>query len=399
MGRSELQAVLVIDAPDKQGSLWSFVEQVAPHVGLAMEVQARIQMLTASPTDGPADDHIRWVQLFGRPGTVRQMAARVARVFGESLNAERVAVYRYDPLTAQLLRVATRGVLAPDETPDVLDGRGLPRVLSAAEGEEGPLQDVARGGELRNGDDIEAGSWAQGTSSSRVVIVPLLSDDTVVAVMALAGAAMLPSLEDITSQIGEMRESAAVALERAMLLEPMLFDGDFPILDGRFVEALLCDASRRSDHQGTPLTVVSMRLGESSTHRSEEPVRPVPIDALVDGLLPVVEAQTEAFGHLDHGRFVGILRGSHAKDALGTVQGWADRVAYLRGSVSVHAIAVVERHPRERWDSVWQRAHHLCAQLYDEGPGLRVGMSGAMGEQVIREGVPDWVTPNPVDPR
>ena len=179
----------------------------------------------------------------------------------------------------------------------------------------------------------------------------------------------------------------------------MLFDGEFPILDGRFVEALLCDASRLADHQGDSLTVVSMRLGESSTHRSDGPARPVPIDALVDGLLPVVEAQTDAFGHLDHGRFVAILKGSHAQNALGTVQGWADRVAYLRGAVSVHAFAIVDRHPSERWDSVWQRAHELCAQLYDEGPGLRLGMSGALGEEVVREGVPDWVTPNPIDPR
>jgi hypothetical protein len=399
LGRSELVSVIVIDAPDHQEDLWAFVEHIAPHVGLALEDRFRMQPRVTSPTEETVDDHTRWVQVFGRPGTVRQMASRVAKTFGEVMGSDRVFVYRHDPGHGQLMRLATRGFLEGGGAPHELEEMGLPRVLSTGADQEGPLHLAVREGAPQWEESTDQTPWAAGPDSRGSACFPLITGDGVVGVVGLVCPADAPPLGVVEPHVLEMMESAAVAIERSMLLEPLLFDNEFPILDGRFVEALLCDAVRRADRQDRQITVVSMRLGESSTHRAEEPARPIPIDALIEGLVPMVDAFSEAFGYLGQGRVVAILKGTHASNAVQTVQGWADRVAYLRGSVSVHAFGILERRPHERWDSVWARAHTLCAQIYDEGPGLRIGMSGAMGEEVIREGVPDWVTPNPVDHR
>ena len=399
LGRSELVSVIVIDAPDNQEDLWAFVEHVAPHVGLAMEDRIRMQSQVTSTTEEIADDHRRWMKVFGRPGTVRQMAARVAKTFAEVLGSDRVFVYRHDPVHGQLTRLATRGFLEDGGAPSDLEELGLPRVLSTGPDQDGTLHVTAREGEFQWEPPTDQTLWAQGMGGTGSAYFPLVTGDGVVAVVGLVCPAGASPMESVGPHVFEMMESAAVAIERSILLEPLLFDSEFPILDGRFVEALLCDELRRADRQDRSITVVSMRLGESSTHRTEEPARPIPIDALIEGLVPIVEQCSEAFGHLGHGRFVSILKGTHTSNALQTVQGWADRVAYLRGSVSIHAFGILERRPYERWDSVWVRAHELCAQIYDEGPGLRIGMSGAVGEEVMREGVPDWVTPNPVDHR
>jgi GGDEF domain-containing protein len=331
--------------------------------------------------------------------TLNTLAWRVVSAALSAAGGTRGVLYMYDPQMDELRLAAATGLL--DKALEHRINRGSSVAQQVSPG-QGPAGDVLLTGLPRVVSDEQLSApgewWPDTTHPESVVFLPLQTDGEVVAVLGLCGGRASTSLDDVSKSLLELLHRGAIALKRARLLEAVVVDGETGLYEGQFVEALLGDAIRRSDDSDARVTVVTLRVGESSTHRGAEAGAP-PILEIADALAAAAEQDLDVVGHLGHGRFVAILEDTGADVAHTLVENFLASVGSHRTDVAVHAAAVVERRVGEKADSVWARAHDMLMRIYDEGPGLRIGVATQVRERVMREHVPSFVTPVAPDHR
>ena len=394
LGRHELQAVIIVDAGDADVAVRSFLCAVAPHVGLAVESLGylpteREEQSTASD----ADRALALTREFGMTATLHTLAWRVLSAALGADGGMRGVLYMYDPQMDELRLAAATGLL--DKAREHRINRKGAASQQVSPG-QGPAGDVLLTGLPRvvSDEQLSASSewWPDTTLPQSVAFLPLQAQGEVIAVLGLCGGAASTSLDSAPEVLAEVLDRGAIALKRARSLEPVLVDAETGLYEGQFVEALLGDAIRRSDESDARVTVVTLRVGESSTHRGADAGAP-PILEIADALAAAAEQDLDVVGHLGHGRFVAILEDTGADVAHTLVENFLESVGSHRTEVAVHAAAVVERRVGESADSVWERAHDMLMRIYDEGPGLRIGVATQVRERVMREHVPSFVTP------
>ncbi|MFT4621704.1 MAG: hypothetical protein ACI8PZ_000356 [Myxococcota bacterium] len=377
----------------------AFLRHVAPHLGLALENLARVSTQDRDDRYVVAPDRLLSLsQSFGLPGTVHSTALRVVTAAVDAILAARGVLYLFDPDLDELRLVAAAHLL--DKALEHRVNRGADDAQRISPG-LGPAGDVLMSGMPRAVADgevlgVSSGWWPDSSASGVFLFLPLRAEGEVVGVIGLNRDRMTPAFQDGERALAPLLDHGATALLRTRLYQPLVIDNETGLFDGRFVEALLGDAIRRADASESRVSVLSLRLGVSSIHRGGVS-QPPPILEIAERLQHSAQQDLDLVGHLGHGRFVAILEETGADVAHTLVSAFLEDIAAFRTDVSIHAAAVVERRLSESAGSVWARAHSLLMRIYDEGPGLRLGVASQVRERVLREHVPDWVTP--VDPQ
>ncbi len=396
-GRDDLHAVVVVSAVDED-PLWGFLTGVSKHIGLAIE---KLEFAPASRTAGRSavggvDERIfNMTQSFGYADTLHGTARRLVRAAVEAIGASSGVLYLHEIEVDELVLVAASGLLDKGLEHRVCQGADDAQRLAPGQGIAG---DMLLQGQLvyvpdSGAADAPTVKWPETVKPGAYLFVPLRLHRELVGVLGLRCERARARLEHAGPVLAPLCDRAAIALHRARVLEPLCQDTETELFDGRLVEALLDGAIWRADSTDQRTTVVSMRFGESSTHRSSEPLEPPPIQEAADALLRASRQDLDLVGHLGHGRFVAVLEDTGTEVALSHVRAIFDELHGLRTDVSIHAAAIVERRVGESGESVWDRTHELLTRLYDEGPGGRVAVVTLVRERIVREGVPDFVTP------
>ncbi len=395
LGRSSLQAAIVVDEQDSEVELRSFLGRIGPHVGLALESLGNLPQARSVTVAVDPGRVLSLTKSFGHPGTLYTTASRVVSAAVDALLASRGMLFLHDTTTDELCLVGAIGLLDKGLEHRVNGGSlgGLRFPRSGTSAGDVVLTGLSR---LVYAEQLseETGQpwWPDTTMSGVFALLPLALEHQVIGVVVVNRERASSRLESADDILGDLLERGAIAMSRAQLNEPLTIDVETGLYKGQFVESLLDDAVQRADHSESRLTVVSLRVGESSTHRGDQ-VQPPPVMEVADALRQAAEQDLDLVGHLEHGRFVAILEDTGAEVAHTLIQTFLESVAEHRTEVSVHAAAVVERRLGEGGASVWTRAHELLSRIYDEGPGLRIGVATQVRERVVRQHVPDFVTP------
>ena len=382
MGRQGVQAAVVSDAPDKDKGYWSLLREMAPHVGLVHERLLAPAVFRPSPPGAAPRTRLFELSLeFGGLATLPQTATIVAGALREALEAASCVLYWYDAGAQSLRLVGAVGMRDEDLERRVAQGRdGLPE-QTLLEGRGGVLGDVLRSGEGSLRALHVNLIWPEPPRDGFHLFLPLSHGDRVMGVVGLSVPTDTPALRQAEEVLADLLVRGAIALSRASRLEPMLLDPHYGLPDGRLVEGRLLETCVRARDAGVKVCALSMRFGESATHRGESAPAAPPIDQIIDELADFADVARESLGYMGHGRFVGIMEGMSAESARKVLGGLFDALKAVRGELSVHSVAIVECREGEGWETTWQRAHTHCAKRYDDGPGLHVTVSGLVRER------------------
>lgn len=383
MGRQGVQAAVVSDAPDKDKAYWSLLRELAPHVGLVHERLQAPAIFRPSPPGAASTARLFELSLgFGALATLAQTATAVAEALQEALEASSCVLYLHDTGSQSLRLVGATGMRDEELERRVSQGRdGLPE-QSVQDGRGGVLGDVLRSGEGSLRALHVNLIWPEPPREGFHLFLPMRHGERVLGVAGLCVPNDTPALRQAEEILSDLLGRGAIALSRASRLEPMLLDPHYGLPDGRLVEGRLMETRARAQASGLKVCALSMRFGESATHRGDgAPVAP-PIDQIVEELIDFADVAMESIGYMGHGRFVGIMEGMSADASRTVLGGLFDALQALRSELSVHSVAIVEGREGETWEDTWQRAHTHCAKQYDDGPGLHVTVSGLVRERV-----------------
>jgi hypothetical protein len=382
MGRQGVQAAVVSDAPDKDKAYWSLLREVAPHVGLMHERLMAPEVFRPSPPGAAPRERLFELSLdFGGLATLPQTAKVVAEALQEGLEAVSCVVYLHDSGSHSLRLVGATGMRDEELGRRVALGQdGLPE-RSLLDGRGGVLAEVLRSGEASLRALHVNLVWPEPPREGFHLFLPLRYGQRTMGVVGLCVQKDTPALRQAEEVLSDLLNRGAIALSRSSRLEPVLRDPHYGLPDGRLVEGRLLETRAQAAEESVKVCALSMRFGQSATHRSESaPVAP-PLDEIVAEMMEFADVALESVGYLGHGRFVAIMEGMSAESARTVLGGLFDALQSLRTDLSVYSVAIVECREVETWENTWQRAHLHCAKRYDDGPGLHVTVSGLVRER------------------